>query len=191
MVKRTERATLSSADLVESFGVPEEIYPYSAGVVGGILGGAAMAFVAIISGFLMGRGPWYPLNLVGATLVRSMQTAPAEVLSQFHLQTLIAGFALHMLLSATIGLLFALLLPTLPRPAWLWSLVIGTALWFGAQFVVLPVLNPIMTTSVWLPSFLLAHLVYALVLGTWIEHVGKVPVGGAPLASSSAPRRPE
>lgn len=166
----------ASADITEGIGVPAEVYPYSAGVVGGTLGGAAMAVVAVATGLLIGRGPWYPLNLVAATILRSLQTASTEELSQFSLTALVVGFILHMFLSTSIGFLFALLLPTLPGLPRIWSLTIGPALWFGAQFVILPVVNPIMSTSVWLPSFFVAHLVYGLVLGTWVQHVGKVPV---------------
>lgn len=168
--------TGASVDITEGVGVPAEIYPYSAGVVGGVLGGAAMAVVAVATGLLIGRGPWYPLNLVAATVLRSLQTAPPEVLAQFSLTALVVGFILHMVLSTSIGFLFALLLPTLPGPPWIWSLTIGPALWFAAQFVVVPAVNPVMSTSVWLPSFFVAHLIYGLVLGTWIQYVGKVPV---------------
>lgn len=174
-----EHSTASSKRPIagnEGLGVPAEVYPYSAGVVGGILGGAAMALVAIVTGLLIGRGPWYPLNLVAATIMRSLQTASPEALSQFHLTALIVGFILHMLISTGIGFLFAVLLPTLPGRPWVWSLLIGPALWFAAQFVVLPLVNPVMSTSVWLPSFFVAHLAYGLVLGAWIQHAGKVPV---------------
>ncbi|HBY92780.1 MAG: hypothetical protein M5U01_33885 [Ardenticatenaceae bacterium] len=172
------RSVSSRSGLIadESLGVPTEVYPYSAGLVGGLLGGLAMAAVAIATGLLIGRGPWYPLNLVAATIVRSLQATPPEMLSQFYLPALIVGFILHMLLSISIGFLFALLLPTLPGPPWIWSLLIGPALWFGAQFVVLPAVNPVMSTSVWLPSFFVAHLVYGLVLGAWVQRGGKVPV---------------
>lgn len=171
------RSGLHSTDMPyvdEGVGVPAEMYPYSAGVIGGVLGGLAMAVVALLTGLLIGQGPWYPLNLVAATVIRSLQVAPPETLAQFSPGAFAVGFVLHMILSTSIGLLFALVLPTLPGRPWIWSLVIGPALWFSAQFIVLPVANPMMSASVWLPSFFVAHLVYGLVLGGWINRVGKV-----------------
>src|ERR1041385_8322027 len=46
--------------------LPLEIYPYTAGVRGGLVGGVAMAVVAILYG-LIGHGSiWYPVNLLAA-----------------------------------------------------------------------------------------------------------------------------
>src|SRR5262245_65473368 len=44
--------------------LPLEIYPVSAGVKGGLEGGAAMAVLAVLSGLVGGQGRWYPLNLI-------------------------------------------------------------------------------------------------------------------------------
>jgi hypothetical protein len=175
----SEVEVAEAAETYVSIAVPAEVYPYSAGLVGGVLGGLAMAAVAVVTGLIMGIGPWYPLNLVAAAVMRPLQTASSEVLSQFNPAALGIGFVLHMLLSLGIGGLFALLLPTLPGRPWLWSAVIGPALWLVAQFAVLPALNPLMSAVVWQPSFLAAHVVYGLVLGSWIQNVGKVPVASA------------
>jgi hypothetical protein len=161
----------------EGAGVPAEVYPYSAGVIGGLLGGLAMALVAVVTGIVIGRGPWYPLNLVAATVLRGLQTASVEALSAFSPEALLVGLVLHLLLSCGIGFLFAVLLPTLPGPPWIWSLSLGPALWVIAQFVVLPVVNPVMSLGLYPPSFFIAHLVYGLVLGAWVQRAGKVPAG--------------
>ena len=58
--------------------VPAMVYPYKAGLIGGALGGAAMVIVAVAYGLLTGR-LWLPVNLVGATVVRDLQTASLEV----------------------------------------------------------------------------------------------------------------
>jgi hypothetical protein len=169
--------TGQAVDREEEHVVPKEVYPYSAGLTGGFLGGVAMAVVAMLSGILMGKGPWYPLNLVGATIVRPMLNAPEETLAQFDLSLLALGFILHIQLSLGIGLLFTLLLPTLPGPPLAWSIVLGPLLWFWAQFVFLPVINPrIAQEASWL-SFLIAHLVYALVLGWWVQRTPKIRAG--------------
>lgn len=165
-----------------SVGVPAMVYPYSAGIVGGLLGGLAMVVVALIYGFLSGKGPWYPVNLIGATLLRNLQNAPPEVFQQFNLAALISGLGIHLVISVTLGLLFALVLPTLPGTPYLWAIIVGPLLWLSATLVALPLLNPVMQTYVDWPSFAIAHIAYSLVLGWWVARTPKVPArhGGSP-----------
>src|SRR5262249_9948764 len=42
--------------------LPIEIYPFSAGIKGGLGGGVVMTLVAVIWGLLTRHGIWYPLN---------------------------------------------------------------------------------------------------------------------------------
>ena len=42
--------------------VSSEIYPYTAGIVGGLLGGLAMAVTALAYGRISGHGLWYPIT---------------------------------------------------------------------------------------------------------------------------------
>jgi hypothetical protein len=58
--------------------VPEWVYPYRAGVVGGALGGLAMVGVALVYGLWSGHGVWLPVNLIGATIVRDLQGASID-----------------------------------------------------------------------------------------------------------------
>src|ERR671923_253314 len=44
--------------------VPVEVQPYSSGVKGGLVGGAAMAVVALFYGLLAQGSLWYPINLL-------------------------------------------------------------------------------------------------------------------------------
>ena len=157
-----------------SLAVPEMFYPYTAGVVGGLLGGAAMTLVAIGYGFASGYGPWLPVNLIGATFVRQLQDAPIGQLVNFNANALLAGLALHMVLSVSLGLLFSLLLPTFPGSPLIWSLTIGPGLWIIVSWLILPMINPLMAHYVDHGSFFIAHLVYGLVLGGWIRHTPKI-----------------
>jgi len=165
------------AEREEEHVVPKEVYPYSAGLAGGFLGGLAMAVVGGISGVVMGQGSWDPLYLGGDTIVGLMLPDKVEPVPRFVVSLLAVGFILHIQLSLGIGLLFTLLLPTLPGPPIAWSVVLGPLLWFWAQFVFLPVINPrIAEEASWI-SFLIAHLVYALVLGWWIQRTPKIRAG--------------
>ena len=55
--------------------IPEKVHPYSAGVRGGIVGGIAMAVVALAYGVVSGRGIWYPINLLAAMMMTSFGAA--------------------------------------------------------------------------------------------------------------------
>ncbi len=151
-------------------GYPTHVYPYTAGFVGGIAGGLAMIVPAIAYGVLSGRGIWYPVNLVAATVMRGMQSMMPEQLAVFNSSALVAGLAIHLSIAALLGLLFAILLPTLPGRPVIWALIVGPLLWFGATLVVLPQLNPVMSQWLDWPSFALANIVYGLVAGGWVMY---------------------
>jgi len=46
--------------------IPAEIHPYAAGLKGGIVGGMAMAIVAVAYGIVAYGSPWYPINLLAS-----------------------------------------------------------------------------------------------------------------------------
>lgn len=154
--------------------VPDMVYPYRVGLIGGALGGLAMIGVAAIYGFASGYGAWLPVNLIGATLVRHLQTASFEQLLQFDGTALVVGLALHAVLSIGLGLLFALLLPTMPGSPIVWSIVVGPMLWTLASVLILPMINPVMARYVDHTSFLIAHVVYSVVLGVQIARTPKI-----------------
>jgi hypothetical protein len=155
---------------------PSEIYPYRAGIIGGLIGGLAMAVVGMITGVVIGRGPWYPINLLAATAIRDFQTMTPEQLSEFTLSGLFVASILHFTVSIAIGLIFTALLPMLPGRPLLWSLIAGGVLWVFADIIFLLPLNPVMARLVDVPSFIIAHLVYTIILGLWMSRYEKVPV---------------
>src|SRR5579862_3537421 len=64
--------------------LPVEIHPVSAGIKGGLAGGAVMAAVASLYGMFSGNGLWYAMNLLVAGLFPSMATATAQQIGAFH-----------------------------------------------------------------------------------------------------------
>jgi hypothetical protein len=156
--------------------VPAMIYPYSAGVKGGILGGLAMIPIAVVYGLVGGMGIWYPVNLVAAVVIRSWQNASAVQMAQFHPEGLVLGLLIHLAMSVLLGFLFAVMMPALPKTPIFWAFVVGPVLWGGAIFAGLPLLNPVMAEYIDLPSFAIANIVYSLVLGLWIARTPKVSV---------------
>lgn len=145
------------------------VYSLKTGAVGGLIGGVCMALVAMLTGVLMGQGIWYPLNVVGATLLRSLQAVPAAEVAQFNLAALGAGFVVHFISSVGLGVAIVVILPTLPGRPLVWSAVVGLALWAIAQFAVVPIINPIMAEGLNMPSFAIAHLAYSIAVGLYFE----------------------
>ena len=171
----TDRGPSTAAAPADELSLPAWVYPYRLGLSGGALGGLAMIAVALAYGW-QHNSLWLSVNLIGATVVRHLQTASPAELSTFNLAALIAGLALHMIMSMGLGFVFALLLPTLPGPVLIWSLTVGPALWVLASLLTLPLIDPVMNQYVDRPSFLAAHFVYGLILGLWFTRAHKVHV---------------
>ncbi len=161
-------------DASRELGYPTHVYPYTAGLVGGMAGGLAMIVPALAYGVLSGRGIWYPVNLVAATVMRGMQLMTPAQLAGFNPLALVAGLAIHLGLAAGLGFLFAVLLPMLPGRPVLWALVVGPLLWFSATLIALPQLNPVMSQLLDWSSFALANGVYGLAMGGWVMYTPRV-----------------
>lgn len=158
----------------DAVAVPEYIYPYRSGIVGGLIGGTVMALVGAATAPFIEQSIWFPLNLVAAAVLPLQESA----LNQFMLDALIVGSVIHIAMSVLFGLLFALLLPTLPGHPLVWSVVIGAIMWFVALRLALPILNPVMAEYIQPISFIIAHVGYTLTLGWWVSRYEKVKVAG-------------
>lgn len=166
-----ETATRSQAN---DDGVPARVYPYTAGIVGGLLGGLVMAIPAAAYGLVSGYELWLPFNLAAGVFMTNLQSITPRQPVVFDPFAFGVGLSIHLTLAMLLGLLFTMLLPTLPGRPVLWSLVIGPLLWSAVMLVVLPSFNPVMAQWLDWPSFVVANLAYALVLGLWIAATPKV-----------------
>src|ERR1700757_1891759 len=63
--------------------LPLKIYPYSAGIRGGLVGGAAMAVLAILYGVVGHGSVWYPINLLAAAGSAQISAMTYEQLRTF------------------------------------------------------------------------------------------------------------
>ena len=156
---------------------PEWVYPYPAGIIGGLLGGVAVAIVGLAYGLISGN-TWLPVNTVAATLLREMQQQTLADLSRFDLVALVVGGFLHITVAIALGVLFSFILPALPGRPLFWGPVIGPLLWVGAMVAGLPMLNPVMAANVEWVSFGLANVLYGLTLGWWIDRTPMIRVQG-------------
>lgn len=133
-----------------------------------------MVVMMALWGQLTGNGIWYPVNLIAGTVLPWMRDMSSTELGQFDLVGTLVGTILHFGISMTLGLIYALLLPTLPGSPFLWALLIGTALWVGAQYAILPLLNPRMEQAINPWTFIIVHVVYSMVLGFYLERADQI-----------------
>jgi hypothetical protein len=176
------------------FRLPQDIHPVSAGIKGGIVGGMVMPVPALLWGLLSGYGVWYPVNLLAGMVMPGVGRMTVAELEQFHGSLLLAGIAIHVAMSVVIGLIYGVVLPTLPavpRPI-AWGGLLMPIVWTGVSYVGMRVVNPQLPQKVEWPWFILSQFVFgitmpAVVLGAKRLHpfsagvVGGL-VGGAAMA---------
>ena len=145
--------------------IPVEVQPLSAGVKGGIAGGIAMAVVAVLYGIIFQGSIWYPINLLSAVAMPKMAAADMPELRAFNLTALIIGIIAHGLISVLAGLLYAVILPMLPRRHMLWGGLLAPLLWTGGIWAVLGVINPTLNARVDWAWFIVSQIAFGLVTG--------------------------
>jgi hypothetical protein len=124
------------------------------GLFGGLLAGLFMAFVLVLAGLLAGEAP--------LTVLERFSTGQSS--------NPLAGSLLHLAVSSIYGLIFSLLVNSLPRrwlqvlPGWLAGVLFAMLLFLLAQSTLLPALrSPLSELPWWVMAS--GHLVYGLVLG--------------------------
>jgi hypothetical protein len=158
--------------------VPEKVHPYSAGAVGGLIGGAAMTIPALIYGVWSGHGIWYPANLL-VGMVMSVPHLPDDTidvsyLEQFHFGWLVLALLIHLMVSVSLGLMNGVLLPMLGNRPLLFGAVLAPLLWSGAAYGFMGVVNPAMEKLLDWPSFVAAQFVFGVVTGVYVLRTEKI-----------------
>ncbi len=146
--------------------LPQDVHPISAGLKGGIAGGAVMPVPALLWSLLSGHGLWYPVNLLAGMVLPGVGHMHVAELIQFHASLLAVALVIHVVMSVVIGLIFGVLLPTLPpvpRPI-AWGGLFMPILWTGASFVAMQVINGALPGKVSWPWFLLSQLVFGITM---------------------------
>jgi len=179
--------------------IPVEVQPLSAGIKGGIVGGAAMAVVALAYGAIVQQSLWYPVNLLAAVAMPDMAQAGLAELRAFDATALILGIIAHGVISVLAGLLYAVILPMLPRRHMLWGGVVAPLLWTGGLWAVLGVINPVLNARVDWAWFIVSQIVYGLAAGYVVSRVTPVATmqtwplaarAGVNVSGGGAPREP-
>jgi hypothetical protein len=149
-----------------------------AGIVGGLVGGVAMALPAVLWAAASGRGFWYPINLLsGMILPGPASLGPAE-LGSFHLRLFLAAGAVHAVLSSCFGVLFALVaarLPVIPA-SMAWGGLVLPLVWTGISYSLMGVVNPVLQDRVDWAWFIVSQFVFGVVAAIVVERSEKIPV---------------
>jgi hypothetical protein len=145
--------------------LPLEIYPYSAGIRGGLVGGVAMAFFAILYGVVGHQSIWYPINLLAAAGSANISAMSHDQLLAFNGTGLVLALIFHGVGSGLIGLLYGIALPMFPRHPLLLGGILAPLFWTGVLHAGLDVINPALEARIDWPWFMAAQFAYGLVAG--------------------------
>jgi hypothetical protein len=146
--------------------IPMEVHRNSAGVIGGIAGGIAMAVMAMLYGLFVQHSIWYPINLMAASGIPRLAEANLATLRQFDAQGLIIAILAHGAFSILVGLLYTVLLPMLPaRFEWLFGGILTPLMWTAVLYPAFQLINPALAARVDWPWFVLCQISFGLVGG--------------------------
>src|SRR6266581_270660 len=145
--------------------IPAEIHPYSAGIKGGIVGGMAMAIVAVAYGIIAYGSPWYPINLLAAVALPMPSHIRLEELTAFHALALVVALISHGALSLLVGLLYAAMLPMLPRHPAFWGGLMTPLMWTGLIWAFLDVINPTLNQHIDWRWFIASQVAFGMIGG--------------------------
>ena len=154
--------------------LPLEIYPYSAGIKGGIAGGFVMAILALLQGIVLNGSPWYTVNLLAAAVMPSLATASTATLMAFSLNAFLIAILLHGIGSILVGLLYGVLLPMLPRYPTLLAGIVAPLIWTGLLWSSLDVIDPLLNQRVEWRWFLLNQIAFGITAGIVVARSEKI-----------------
>ena len=154
--------------------LPLETYPISAGIKGGLAGGAAMAVLACAYGLLSVGSIWYPINLLAATVyAESLKLGPAQ-LNSFHADSFTIALALHGIGSILVGLLYGAMLPMFARRPIVLGGLIAPVLWSGLLYSIMQLLNPLLGSHINWFWFMASQIAFGVVAGIVVERQERV-----------------
>jgi hypothetical protein len=175
------------------FQVPLEVHPISAGIKGGLIGGAVMPIPALAYGIFSGHGIWFPVNLLVGMILPGTEAADVKQLEAFNFWALLFGAVIHVVMSVGIGTMYGVLTPALPGPGGplVWGGIITPLMWTLASFGFMGVINPLLQQYVDWFWFILSQLVYGLVAAAVIVRTEKVAVPPRGPGEDRSPEAPE
>jgi hypothetical protein len=125
-----------------------------------------MTLPALLWGQFSGYGFWYPVNLLAGMVLPGVGRMTDAELGQFQPLLVLVAVIIHISLSVVIGLIYGVLLPTLPevpRPI-AWGGLLMPILWTGVSYVAMAVANPALPGMVNWPWFILSQFVFGITM---------------------------
>jgi hypothetical protein len=157
--------------------LPVETYPVLSGIKGGIAGGIAMIFPALLYGILSHHSIWYPVNLLGGAGVAHWTNPTTAEIAAFNLQAFIIASIIHAAGSVLVGLLYGAMLPMLPRHPIVLGGIVAPLLWTGLLHSSLGVINPALDARISWGWFVASQVAFGLVAGLVVVRQGKIRTG--------------
>ena len=145
--------------------IPERVHPYSAGLWGGLAGGAAMAGLAVLYGLIAQHSIWYPVNLLAGVVIPGLGDESLAQLKQFNGLAFLAALIGHVTLSILVGIVYAVILPMFPKYAPFWAGILMPLFWSGLVATALNDINPALNSRISWPWFVACQLGFGLVGG--------------------------
>jgi len=173
---RREVAQLETARQVRRVWLPVQIYPVSAGIKGGLAGGAVMALLAILYGVISRYGVWYPINLLSAGFFPGAKAESAADLARFQAAAFVIAFVIHLAGSLLVGVLYGALLPMLPRHPVLLGGLFAPLVWSGLLHSIIGIVNPVLNQHVDWPWFVLSQIGFGVVAGIVVSRQARIDV---------------
>src|SRR5258707_13718480 len=165
--------------------IPIEVHPYSAGLLGGIVGGLGMAIIAGLYGLIAHGSLWYPVNLLAAAALPSLAEAGPAELNAFHMSGFIVALLSHGIISLLVGLLYAAILPMMPsRFTAFWGSFLAPVLWTALVASTLRLINPALNARIAWGWFIASQVAFGLITGFIVAHSREVETAQSwPLAA--------
>jgi len=171
---RGEIERVSAAPELVRANLPVEFYPVSAGIVGGLWGGVAMAVLAVAYGVFSGHGIWYPINLLAAVFFPGMATATTAEIGAFNGLALAAATGIHLICSLLVGVVYGAMSPMLPRRPILLGGLVAPLLWTGLLHSTLAWINPVLASRIDWRWFVLSQIGFGVVAGLVVSRRQRV-----------------
>jgi len=172
--------------------IPITVHPYSAGLLGGALGGVGMAIIACLYGLIAQGSLWYPVNLLAAAALPALAEAGPAELKAFHMSGFALALLIHGIISLLVGLLYAAILPMMPsRFTAFWGSFLAPVLWTALVASTLHLTNPALNAKIAWGWFIASQVAFGLITGFIVAHSKEVETAQSwPLAARAGVEAP-
>jgi hypothetical protein len=126
---------------------------------------------------LSGHGPWYPVNLLAGMVLPGVGKMTVPELMEFQASLLLVALVIHVALSVVFGLIYGVLLPTLPevpRPM-AWGGLLAPILWTAVSYAAMRVVNPAVPEMVNWPWFIVSQFVFGITMPAVVLGAKRLP----------------